>query len=114
MNVLIIDDEKKEINSIKKVLEKKGFKVSSAMNAIEALDLVEKKNFELILIDILMPIVSGYDLLRLLREKIDSDAKMMFISVVPKKEAQVEGVDGFIQKPFSEQGLLKSIEGVLN
>ena len=112
-HVLIVDDEAADLETMKSILEKEGYEVSTATNGADALDHLTGDNVDLILIDIRMPTLSGYELLRLMREKINSKSKMVFVSIVPEKEVNMEGADGFIQKPFSPETFTAKVKEVL-
>ncbi|MBI1935892.1 hypothetical protein HYS31_05615 [Candidatus Woesearchaeota archaeon] len=73
---------------------------------------IDKNVFDLILIDILMP-ESGYDLLRLLKEKLGQITKYVYVSIIPKHDANMKDIDGFIQKPFSNEDFIAEVERVL-
>jgi CheY-like chemotaxis protein len=111
--ILVVDDSFEDLEQMKAVLEKAGYSVKAATNGAEALDVLRADGFELILIDIKMPTLSGYDLLRLLRERLNHNSKMVYVSIVPKKEVAMDDVDGFVQKPFNEKSLLAEIKRVL-
>ncbi len=111
--ILIIDDLSADLNTMKTLLEKKDYAVETASNGTKALEILRKNKFDLILIDILMPGLSGYDLLRLVREKFNHDATLVYVSIVPKQEIDMTDVDGFIQKPFSPDSLLDGIKKAL-
>ena len=111
--ILVVDDESVDLNTMKMILEKKGYKVETASDGTKALAHLTGNNFNLILIDIKMPALSGYDLLRILREKINHNTKMVYVSIVPEKEVVMTDADGFIQKPFSPGSFLKRIEKVI-
>jgi len=112
-HILVVDDEAEDLNTIKELLEKEGYKVDTATNGADALDFLTGDNIDLILIDIRMPTLSGYELLRLMREKINHKAKMIFVSIVPEKEVNMEGSDGFIQKHFSPETFMSKVKEVL-
>ena len=112
-NVLAVDDEFDDLLAIKQALEKEGFVVIPATNGAKALEMLKSADFDLVLIDILMPTVSGYTLLNMLREITGTKTKMMYISILPEKEVDKDGIDGFIQKPFSANILLKKVKEVL-
>ena len=112
-HILVVDDESEDIKTMKDILEKEGYKVDTATNGADALDHLTGDNIDLILIDIRMPTLSGYEILRLMREKVNHNSKMVFISIVPEKEVNMEGADGFIQKPFSPDTFMNKVKGVL-
>lgn len=108
--ILAVDDDFEDLQTIKAVLEKEGYKIVAATNGAQALDMLRSDGFNLILIDIRMPTLSGYDLLSLLREKLNHDVPMIFVTIVPEKEVEMEEVDGFVQKPFKPETLLKVVK----
>lgn len=103
--ILIVDDDPEDLETMRIVLEKEKYDVITADNGVDALDSLKKLKLDLVLIDIKMPNLSGYDLLRLLREKLNHKVKMIYISIVPKGEVDMDDIDGFIQKPFMPKNL---------
>jgi CheY-like chemotaxis protein len=117
--LLLVDDEEAVINTGKQILKKLGYKVLSATNGREALELYEKNqdNIDMILLDMVMPIMGGgetYDKMR----KINSDIKVLLASGYSiegeAKEILERGCDGFIQKPFSIEELSHRIRNILD
>src|SRR3989344_5480710 len=96
--VLVIDDDFEDLSTMKTLLEKEGYEVIAATNGAKAFDELKRDGYKLILIDILMPTLSGYDLLRLMREKLNHKVPMVYISIVPKQDVDMSDADGFIQK----------------
>ncbi len=111
--ILIVDDEFPDLESMKTILEKENFEVYIATNGAKALDALKGNKFDLIMIDIKMPTLSGYDLLRLMKEKMDTKTKTIFVTIVPKQEVEMNGIDGFVQKPFSPEKLVKEVKKIL-
>ena len=111
--VLIVDDDQEDLDAMQAILEKNGYGVITATDGAQALDALVGDGFGLILLDIQMPTLSGYDLLRLLREKINHHAKMVYVSIVLEKEVDLNDADGFIQKPFSPEDFLEGIKKAL-
>jgi len=111
--ILVVDDDAEDLNTIKSVLETQKYSVVTCDNGAKAFDILKKDGFALIIIDIKMPTLSGYDLLRLLREKLNHDVKMIYVTIVPKKEVDLDDIDGFVQKPFSPGSLIKEVKRVL-
>ena len=111
--ILIVDDNFDDLSTMKTLVEKAGHKAVPATNGARAIDLLKANGFDLILLDIQMPTLSGYDLLRLLRERLDGQVKMVYVSIVPKKDVDMSGVDGFIQKPFSPASFLAEMKRAL-
>lgn len=111
--ILIVDDEASDLEIMKNLLEKEGYKVVAAADPSKALDLLKASCFDLILIDLVMPNLSGYTLSRIMRERSNCKAKMVYVSIIPKIEVDMTHIDGFIQKPFSPKTFLAEIKEVL-
>jgi CheY-like chemotaxis protein len=113
MTIVIVDDNFDDLIQAKEMLEKAGYKTLVATNGAQAYDLIEKEPCELLLLDIKMPTLTGYDLMRLTRSKHNGNMKIIYVSVIPAKEVAMVGVDGFVQKPYSEKTLLATVKKVL-
>jgi DNA-binding response OmpR family regulator len=111
--ILIVDDDKEDLKTIKTVLTAEGYEVFAANDGAKALDSLSENKPDLILIDIKMPTLSGYDLLRLLREKLNHKVKMIYVSIVPEQEVDMGDIDGFVQKPFDPKNLSNEVKNVL-
>ena len=111
--ILVVDDNISDLKTMGEILRKTGYKVVTASNGATAFDTLKNNKFDLILIDILMPTLSGYDLLRLLRERLNGNARMVFVSIVPKKEVDMTDIDGFIQKPFNIRDFVREVKSAL-
>ena len=111
--VLIVDDNAEDLEKMKSLVESAGHEVVTASDGASALDALNEGGFDGILIDIKMPTLSGYDLLRLMREKVNGKIKLAYVSIVPKDEVDMDGIDGFIQKPFSDGEFLKKVNDCL-
>jgi CheY-like chemotaxis protein len=116
--ILVIEDNVSIRENTKELLELNGFEVATAKNGQDGLGLIAQNNFDLILCDIHMPQVNGYDVFN----KMKSDPQLSKIAIVfisasvqhtEKSEAIKMGIDGFIEKPFSEDDLLKTIKSVI-
>lgn len=108
--ILVVDDESEDLKTMKMLLEEKGYAVKTTSDGTKALEILMENRFDLILIDILMPRLSGYELLRLIREKTNHDMVLVYVSIVPKQEVDMTDVDGFIQKPFSPDSFMKVVK----
>jgi CheY-like chemotaxis protein len=112
--ILVIDDDLTDLEAMKLVLEKEKYDVETADNGADALDILRTLNPSLILMDIRMPTFSGYDLLRLMSMGAGKNVKLVFVSVVPRKEVDMQGVDGFVQKPFTPMALINEVKRVMH
>ncbi len=111
--ILIVDDEFDDLFSMKEILEGNGFEVKTAANGAQALDLIENEKFSFILLDILMPVLSGYGLMRLFRQRIDRKMPIVYVSIKPSQDVDMDDIDGFIQKPFTPESLFSGVTNAI-
>ncbi len=113
--VLVVDDETRMIDFIRMNLELEGAKILSAKNGLEALDQVRRHNPDLILLDIMMPQLDGYETLRMLREF--SSIPVVMLTAKGEEEDIVKGLelgaDDYITKPFGVRELVSRVKAVL-
>jgi DNA-binding response OmpR family regulator len=113
--VLIVDDEPKIIEVVKSFLESKGFTVFAAENGKQALEIFERGNIALIVLDLMLPDMTGEEICIQIRKK----SRVPIIMLTAKIE-EVDmlrglniGADDYITKPFSLKALYARIEAVL-
>ncbi len=115
--VLIIDDERPIRNSLREILEYEKLKISEATNAEEALDILEKKKFDLVLCDIKMPGMDGIELLSKINEN-TPELPVIMISghgnVETAVDALKKGAYDFIEKPIDLNRLLVTVRNALD
>lgn len=101
-NILVVDDERKMTVLIENALIGEGFSVTSTNSSEEALDLIEKHSFDIIITDLSMPKVTGIDILDKARQKGGSEVVLMtaYGSVETAVQAMKAGAADYIQKPF--------------
>jgi two-component system alkaline phosphatase synthesis response regulator PhoP len=116
--ILIADDEPNIVTALEFLLQRNGYEVHVARNGEEALKLVEDCNPDLVLLDVMMPVRSGYDVCTRIRERADwRHIKIIMVSS-KGRDAEVNkglsiGADHYITKPFSTQELVAKINGLL-
>jgi len=115
--ILIVDDEQIIRNVLERILSSSGFQTQSAENGKAALKLLETNNFDLILLDILMPEMNGIEFLHTLKQN-NYDANVIVISACHEDEIVTQtktlGAKGFIKKPFNNINLvLSAVKNVL-
>ncbi len=113
--ILLVDDDVELVRLVRTNLESVKYKVIVAMDAGSALKLVEMKRPNLILLDIMLPGIDGYDLCQRIREFSDIPIIMLTAKVedVDKVRGLKLGADDYLTKPFNVQELLARIESVL-
>lgn len=113
--ILIVDDEDDVRKSIAIVLEKQGYQIEEAEDGLEGIEKVNKEKFDLIILDVMMPKMSGWDVMKnILKDKKEYKGKIMFLSVVEisdsrKKELVKDGAIDYITKPFDIEELVKKV-----
>ena len=112
--VLIVDDEQSDLHSMQQILEKEGYAVSTANNGAKAIDFLEQDTFNLVLLDIKMPTLTGYDLLQLFKDRDCHHGKIALVSVVSRTEVaettDLSQIDGFVQKPIDTATFLATVK----
>jgi len=117
--ILIIDDSVTNVFLIESVLNEYGYKVVSALNAKEAFKRIEKNIPDLILLDLLMPQISGFDFIKQIKANDKTDKiPVVVVSAATDEESMEEimslGATKFIKKPVIIANLINVIEGVFN
>jgi len=114
--ILIVDDEVELVNMAKRKLERAGYEVSVAYNGEEALKLTKKEAFDLIVTDVIMPVMDGFTLFKNLKDQSSTaDIPVIILTARSNMEDSFKalGVDGFLPKPFDGDRLLSKIEAVI-
>jgi len=117
-HILIVDDEPNIVMSLEFLMRKNGYQVGIARNGTEALAAIAQTAFDLVLLDVMMPDVDGYQVCRKLRERPDqASTKVIFLSA-KSREADVQkgyevGADLYISKPFSTRQLMEKVRELL-
>ena len=116
--ILIVDDEPNIVMALEYAFKKKDFEVFIARDGTEALDIAELQIPDVILLDIMMPKMDGYETLKQLKENKDlKRTKVIFLSA-KNKVGDIEkgvklGADSYITKPFSPRELVARLKAVL-
>ena len=115
-SILVVEDEEKILTALKDFLDFHGFKVTEAVDGLEAERLVAKELFDLILLDLMLPKISGEQLCRQWRQEGLQTPIIMLTAKGQEKEKVAGlnlGADDYITKPFSLEELLARINAVL-
>ena len=108
--VLVVDDEPAIRNLERAVLRSAGYDVITASNGAEALDVMERTDPSMLILDLQMPVMDGRELMRCLNLR-QSHPPVLLVTSHELGRAQSElGVDGALQKPFMPEDLLASVE----
>ena len=113
--ILVVDDEKRIVEIVKAYLEKDGYRVIAAYDGSSALDSARRYSPDLIVLDLMLPEVSGWDVCRELRRK--SDVPIIMLTARRDEVDRIAGLemgaDDYVVKPFSPQELVSRVRAVL-
>jgi DNA-binding response OmpR family regulator len=113
--ILAVDDEPRYLEIIRFNLESAGYRVACAASGEEALDTFASDEPELIVLDLMLPGLNGFEVCRIVRER--SNCPIIMLTAKGAEEDKVQGLrlgaDDYVTKPFSAQELLARVEAVL-
>ncbi len=114
MKVLIVDDEEKIRDVIKEYCEFENYETDTASNGIEALEKLRNNNFDILILDIMMPKLDGFDVLKKLPEnkRIPTIILSARNEEIDKLEGFDLGIDDYVTKPFSPKELIARIKAL--
>ncbi len=117
--ILIVDDEEDIVNLVRMILEDAGYTVVSVTDGRDALRQVATDKFDLILLDIMMPFLSGWEVLEAMRsqkETKDIPVALLTARASPREDNQPHPTDycDYITKPFEPDDLLRRIRQILS
>jgi DNA-binding response OmpR family regulator len=112
INILIVEDVQRLAEIVKKQLVEYGFNVDTAFDGYIGKTLVEKKRYNLIILDINLPLINGYDLCKEIR-RTNSDVPIIMLTALSTSDNKVEGfgagADDYVIKPYDFRELLARI-----
>lgn len=114
-NILVVDDDKDIRNLIKVYLENEGYNVLGASNGAEALIMINENNFDLVILDVMMPILDGINTCMRIRETYTMP--IIFLSAKDEEIHKIQGLtvgaDDYITKPFGSMELIARVKAQL-
>lgn len=115
--ILVVDDEDALRTVLSSELEGEGYEIATAADGDEAINIVQNKKFDLVLLDIKMPKVDGFEVLKFIKDKIPGLKVIMLTGFADLKnaiESKKLGAEDFVSKPYDLVDLLTTIERVLS
>lgn len=113
--ILVVDDEKKIIEVVKSYLENNGYSVFAALNGEDAVNLFDKINPSLVVLDLMLPDISGEEICKNLRMR--SKVPIIMLTAKTGEESLLKGLeigaDDYVTKPFSPRQLVARIKALL-
>jgi len=115
--ILHMDNEEDILSSVKTILEKEGYEVTSVATGKGAVKKVEVEGYDLLLLDIMMPDLSGWDVFTRVM-KIKTEQKVIFLTVLeisPERRKQLEehGITDYILKPFDRKDFVRRVKAAI-
>lgn len=113
--VLVVDDEMRLVSLVETYLTQNGYRVVTAPNGVEALSVARRENPDLIILDIMMPEMDGYEFMRVYRA--ESDTPIILLTARVEDDEKVIGLelgaDDYVTKPFRPRELMARVKAVL-
>jgi two-component system KDP operon response regulator KdpE len=113
--ILVVDDEERMVRFIRLNLEHDGFQVVEAYTSQQAMDRLRETLPDLILLDVMLPDIDGFELLRMIRE--NHDVPVIMLTAKSEEDDRVRGLelgaDDYVTKPFSPRELVSRVKAVL-
>ena len=115
-HILVVDDDRHTRMLLQAILENANYTVFAAENGKKALSLMEKEHIDLVVLDVMMPEMDGYEFTRILREN-DNNLPILMVSAkqlpADKHKGFLVGTDDYITKPIDEEEMLLRIKALL-
>jgi len=115
MRILVVEDEKKAAEYLQKGLGESGYQVEVALEGLDARHLLEEEHFDLVILDVMLPGMDGWQLIKLIRQQ--GDTPVLFLTARDSVEDRVKGLelgaDDYLVKPFSYAELLARVRSLL-
>ncbi len=114
-NVLIVDDNKNIRRLLRHQLQNKGYTVFEASNGTEALKKAEHEHIDLITLDLVMPMMNGYDMLDVIKKNpLTKNIPVLVVSMIENKDKGIQlGANDYLGKPFPEHELIRKVKSLL-
>jgi len=116
--ILIVDDEPNIVMSLEYVFKKEEFEVFIARDAAEAIEIVEKHGIDIIILDIMMPNIDGFQSLKYLKADPGLSKIKIIVLSAKNKVSDIElelqfGADKYVSKPFSTKKIVNEVKELL-
>jgi two-component system alkaline phosphatase synthesis response regulator PhoP len=117
-SILVVDDDPEIVTLLNTRLTKRGYKVATAADGNRAIELAKREKPDLVLLDVMMPGKSGWEVARALKQDpVTQHVKIVMVSAIGEKTneitAPIYGADAHVDKPFEFEKLEKVIAGLL-
>jgi DNA-binding response OmpR family regulator len=116
--VLVVDDHPPTVRLIRKALENEGLRVTAARNGAECLLAIEDERPDLVILDVIMPVMDGFQTLRVLREREETKSLPVVILSIRSDDQDIlkglsTGADIYVTKPFKMEEVILAVRRLL-
>jgi DNA-binding response OmpR family regulator len=116
--ILIVDDDEMVLIALNELLKPEGYEVQTLSNGSEALKKLDQNGYDLLMLDIIMPEMDGFELCKKIREKENyRETPIVFLTAKSQEEDRVQGIEAganlFLSKPISPEKLLGIISDTI-
>lgn len=116
--ILIVDDDEMVLIALEELLQPEGYEVHTVPRAREALEILEQEDFDLLILDVIMPEMSGFELCRKIREMDKcKETPIVFLTAKSREEDRVQGLEAgasvFLSKPIPPEKLIDIVSDTL-
>jgi two-component system, OmpR family, response regulator VicR len=105
MKILVVEDDYMMIRAIQHKLKSEGYEVDAVADGIKACEMIAQADYDLVMTDILMPFVGGFELINKIRNELNLKMPIIVLSSLSNEDSIIEafklGADDYITKPFS-------------
>lgn len=117
MKILICEDNPLALKALSVVLEREGFDTSAASDGNEAVSLLDNNTYDLLMVDLHLPYLSGLELIKYLRSNLRKKTPVLVVTAFSdpqvQKQAAELGISGYVIKPFDPSELVMQINAIL-
>ncbi len=117
MKILICEDNSLAMKTLSYVLKKEGYELEQAEDGREALALLQKTVYDLLIVDIHLPFRSGLELTRYVRSELKLNTPVVVLTAISDPQMQRQagelGISGYIVKPFNPEDIIRLIRSIL-
>ncbi|MDQ1144452.1 DNA-binding response OmpR family regulator [Bacillus sp. SORGH_AS 510] len=115
MKILLVDDERRIVEVLEAYLEREGYEIHSADNGLDALKKAKSIKPDLIILDLMLPDISGEEVCRLVRK--ESDVPILMLTAKSAEDDRINGIvmgaDDYLTKPFSPREVVVRVQAIL-